>query len=112
MAASIECPECGGHITRKNQTTGGWIEHRKQFGCPHCNTFFDVPRSPFDYLSRIFVVLAVLQLLTVLLNLWDGHISWINIIGAALMILLVIHGRRRFAQMAASLRKLQSSIDQ
>lgn len=107
MAASIKCPECGGTITRENQTIRPWLESRKFFGCPHCRTFFDVERSPFDYVSRVFVVLAVAQLLTVLLNLWNGHISWVNVIGAMLMLMLVVYGRRRFARMAASLRKLR-----
>src|SRR5262245_15186796 len=106
MAASIKCPECWGTITRDNQRIRIWPGHQKQFGCPHCRTFFDVERSPFDYLSRVFIVLAGLHLFTVLLNLLDGHISWVNVIGAALMVALVIHGRLRFSQMARSLRKV------
>jgi hypothetical protein len=107
MARSIKCPECGGHITRENQATRKWPGSLKKFGCPHCKTWFDVERSPFDYPGNIFVVLTALQILTVLLGLWHDEIKWLNVFGAVLMGLVALGGRRRFAQIAASLRKLQ-----
>lgn len=101
MSSPITCPECAGILTT-NRTA---LEPGKHLNCPHCDAWFDVRRSPFDYLNKFFIVLCTLQIVRVGVELWNGELQWANVLGAAAMIVIVVYSHVRFAHMGVTLRK-------